>query len=133
MWIARLSDGTYVTEGVAPWEVRPGERLPWARLCEHLEQNNLSISQLNFTNGNTITFPVAQQRFGYTSHKPDSFSIQNTLEVDNILGGAYSSEFLDIACHFPTFVLHYVVDIGSGNVQILVSEPTTPIASAPCD
>lgn len=45
-WLASLSDGTTVVEGMPPYEIIEGEPSPWLRLQAHLEKEGLYITGL---------------------------------------------------------------------------------------
>lgn len=43
-WLAALSDGTTVVEGVAPFDVVKNEPSPWQKLKKHLAEHDLHIT-----------------------------------------------------------------------------------------
>lgn len=45
-WLASLSDGTTVVEGMSPYEIIKGEDSPWLRLIAYLKEEGLHITGL---------------------------------------------------------------------------------------
>lgn len=123
-WVAKLSNGDVAEQDIPPWVEIEGERLPWARLCNYLAYNNLYIDELvvKYADNEWVFF------------KPNAlfYSVENVLEVDNLLGEKQYRNMLHVAAHYPNDVEHVYIDV---NEEVLVLKETTnefrPIIASP--
>lgn len=135
-WIATLSDGETIVEGEGNWGIQPGKRLPWARLCEYAQENNLSITDLYLLldGEQEIHIPSSLDRFNLSIYKPSQYSIQHLLEIDNLLGGnRQETTFIDIAAVYEigdNLMVHLIIDVSNWkNMWIVVTEPKSLVFS----
>jgi hypothetical protein len=135
-WVATLSDGTTAVEHRGSWAVIPGKRKPWVRLCNFAAQEGLHLTSLRLNiDDKTIHMPRDKfDRFnlGKYSQSPKSYSLQYHLEVDDLMAKRDSTEFVDLAAHYPLFTVHYIQDVTNGNNSwIVVTDGDTPMAISP--
>lgn len=75
-------------------------------------------------------------RFAMNEHNrpPLFYSLQYHLEAELDENGQFgdSTEFVDLAAHYPQFAVHYVQDVTDGNNSwVIVTEGDTPLATTP--
>lgn len=135
-WIATLSDGTTAVEHSGEYQVVPGQRKPWVRLCEFAADNDLHLTslRLNFR-GRTIHMPRPKfDRFGFdvNNRAPLSYSLQYHLEGEIDEAGAFSqAHFIDLAAHYENLVVHFIQELDGNNSWVVVSEGDMPMAESP--
>lgn len=119
MWIAELSDGSIVVEGEGEWVERPGERLPWVRLCRYATASGLRVVSLGLPN---FRMPDAPQ-----------YSIVYHLVVDDALGGQEITEYINLGSHYGNFSIHYIQNLADPSDSRIESsyEPTLSDALSP--
>lgn len=135
-WVATLSDGSTVTEHTGQFQVIPGERKPWVRLCDYAAQNDLHLTsfRLNYK-GRTIHMPRPKfDRFGLheNSRAPLSYSLQYHVEGEFGEDGSFSQEnFIDLAAHYQDLTVHYIQELDGNNSWIVMTEGDLPLAESP--
>lgn len=141
-WVATLSDGSTAVEHAGDFQILPGERKPWVRLCEFTADNGLHLTslRLNFK-GRTIHMPRSRfDRFdmNVASRAPLFYSLQYHMEAEMSSAGFLESQtlFVDLAAHFEfngsKISVHYIQDVTEGNNSwIIVNEDWSPLAATP--
>lgn len=131
-WVATLSDGTTAAEYTGEWQIIPGERKPWVRLCQYALDNDLHITslRLNFK-GRTIHLPRNNfGRFTLDSRAPLLYSVMYIAEGElPVSGNIEQHNYIDLAAHYDKFDVHFVQDIDDGNTSwVVVTDPGEPLA-----
>lgn len=138
-WRVTLADGDIFVENEGRYIEIEGEILPWRRLCEDLEEDNNWIISLDLIIDNTIIhLPISlpNGRFNLKSIEPDYYSVQNILEVDNILGTLEPDLYLDVTAHFLNpFIgeteIHYIINTTTKESWIIHSSPSNRMVKSP--
>lgn len=137
-WIATLSDGTTAVEHTGEYKIIPGERKPWVRLVSFAGKNGLYLTSLRLNiRGRTIHMPrhdFDKFNLGSKNVAPLFYSlnyiIEGTMEADG--GGLIQDNFIDLVSHYPTYDVHYIQDITTGNNSwVTVTQGFTPNAPSP--
>jgi hypothetical protein len=137
-WVATLSDGSTVAEHAGEFQIVPGERKPWIRLCQFAADNNLHLTslRLNFK-GRTIHLPRSKfDRFDMneSSRTPAFYALQYHLEGTFEEDGSFSqTDFIDLAAHYDDFVVHYIQNITDANTSwvVVTNADSEPLAPSP--
>jgi hypothetical protein len=135
-WIATLSNGETAVEHSGEWQIKPGTRKPWVRLCEFCTDNNLKLTSLRlWFRGKTIHMPRDKfDKFSMndTALPPNHYSLQYHIEADDILSGVKQDTFIDLAAHYEDFIVHYIQDVSEGsNSWMVVTRPHQRLAASP--
>lgn len=133
-WVATLSSGETFVEHSGDYKVIPGQRTPWVRLCQFVQEKgeHLTSLRLNY-NGRTIHMPRSNfDRFGLgeTNCEPDSYSLQYHIEGEIDNGDMLKQTlFVDLAAHYGEMTIHYIQDVTNGTIGwIVVSKNTERMA-----
>lgn len=136
-WVATLSDGTTVVEHNGDFQIKPGERKPWVRLCQFTEDNNLHLTSLRLNyDGRTVHMPRSSLgRFGIgeVNQSPSCYSLQYHIEGEMRNGGELEQTlFVDMAAHYDDFIVHYIQDVTNGNNSwVIVTKGAERLAVTP--
>lgn len=135
-WIATLSDGSTIVENTEDWSIKPGEPLPWVRLCHFTADNNLHLTSLRLNyKGRTIHLPRAKfDKFGLDAISPLYYSLAYKVEAEMNLGGGAIDQtlFVDLVAHYQDFEAHYIQNVTTGNESwVVVTENLVPLAKTP--
>jgi len=120
MWTVTLSNGEKIVQGEGDWVEKPGELLPWARLCEYTKDNNLVIEELEFRFGERKLKFSPDRFYGLNGLTPLNYSIQTTMELDGVFSGGQATMFEDVCCHFAlldghTVDIHFIINKDNGD------------------
>lgn len=112
-WIATVSDGTTIAEHEGQYEIIPGERKPWVRLCQSLRAEGKHLTSLRLRIGDrAIHLPRSQGRFSTKNPvAPDFYSLEHIVELDGIGGDQSQSDFLDAAAHYEGYSVHFITQV----------------------
>lgn len=112
-WVATLSDGTVAVEHKGDWQIIEGERKPWVRLCQLLQDKNLHITSLRYNaNGQTYHAPRLNDRFMHGGDHPISYSIQYIFERDEGIDGVREFNAVDIGAQYEGFSVNQIIELG---------------------
>ena len=130
-WVVVLDNGLVLEEHHGEFTVKPGERLPWVRLCAFVEQADLRVKELRFELGNrTFYMPMELSEFrgGVDVLKPHSYSILYSVTVDFDLGGGAQIErhFVDLAAHYDSMSVHLIQSLDGTQTFVEVSKLDKP-------
>lgn len=134
-WVATLSDGTTAVEHTGEYQIIPGERKPWVRLCEFTTENGLHLTSLRLNyKGRTIHMPRSKfDRFDMNERNraPLFYALQYHIEGEFLENGEFSqTNFVDLAAHYGDFAVHYIQDTTDGNNSwVLVTDGDEPLAA----
>lgn len=121
-WRVELSNGDVAEQGEMPWVELPGERLPWPRLCAHLEEHNLYITKFWILQNGEIV--ASKDDF-------DSCFVEYDVELDNILGGPTATTLLYTGFFYDDRVDHILVNTETGELFTHVSKDFIAMAPSP--
>lgn len=135
-WVATLSDGSTAVEHSGEYQIVPGERKPWVRLCEFAAENDLHLTSLRLNyKGRTVHMPRPKfDRFDFNENNraPLSYSLQYHLEGEMNDDGSFSQvHFIDLAAHYEQLTVHFIQELGGSNSWVLVTEGDVPLAETP--
>lgn len=136
-WVATLSNGETAVEHVGKYQITPGERKPWVKLCEFAADQGLHLTSLRLNHdGRTIHMP--RDNFGRfsmneTSQAPKSYSLQYHIEGDMENGGILNETlFVDMAAHYDDFIVHYIQDVTNNDTSwVIVTKGAERLAQTP--
>lgn len=111
-WRVGLSNGENFTEGVAPFQVIPGELSPWLRLSKYLAENRVTITSLSLiANGRVHHLPSAGKnptfRAFFLSEKPLFYNFSRPIGGTN---GKIEDTFARIEAVYENYILQLWVD-----------------------
>lgn len=137
-WVVTLNNGTTAVEHSGDYQVVPGERKPWVRLCEFAAENDLHITslRLNFR-GRTIHMPRSKfDRFGLDEKNiaPLYYALEYKMEAEMGADGAFGDQkhYIDLIALYPQFEVHYIQDLQDGNTSwVSVTQGHNPMAISP--